>query len=58
MKLKILFDLLIKIMKDINQKGLIDTVKIYLLKIDIRIFDYKYNVKTHKDLNINNLKFN
>ena len=36
----------------------IDTVKIYLLKIDTRIFDYKYNVKTHKDLNINDLKFN
>ena len=58
MKLKILFDLFKKIMNDINQKGLINAVKIYLLKIDTRIFDYKYNVKTHKDLNINNLKFN
>ena len=57
MKLKILFDLLKKILKDINRKGLIDAVKIYLLKIDTRIFDYKYNVKTHKDLNLNDLKF-
>ena len=50
-------DLLKTIMKDINRKGLIDAVKIYLLKIDTRIFDYKYNVKTHKDLNLNDLKF-
>ena len=57
MKLKILIDLLKKIMKDINQMGLINAVKIYLLKIDTRIFDYKYNVKTHKDLNLNDLKF-
>ena len=57
MKLKILFDLLKKILKDINRKGLIDAVKIYLLKIDTRIFDYKYNVKTHKDLNLKDLEF-
>ena len=56
--MKIFFYLIRKIIKDINRKGLIDTVKIYLLKIDTRIFDYIYNVKTHKDLNINDLKFN
>ena len=49
MKLNIFIDLLQRIMKDINRKGLIDAVKIYLLKIDTRIFDYKYNVNTHKE---------
>ena len=57
MKLKILFDLLKKILKDINRKGLIDAVKIYLLKIDTRIFDYKYNVNTHKDSYLKDFKF-
>ena len=57
MKLNIFIDLLQRIMKDINQKGLIDAVKIYLLKIDTRIFDYKYNVNTHKDSYLKDLKF-
>ena len=58
MKLNIFIDLLQRIMKDINRKGLIDAVKIYLLKIDTRIFDYKYNVNTHKDSYLKDLKFN
>ena len=45
-------------MKDIKKRGLIDAVKIYLLKIDTRIFDYKYNVNTHKDSYLKDLKFN
>ena len=49
MKPNIFIDLLKKIMKDINRHGLIAAVKIYLLKIETRIFDYKYNVNTHKD---------
>ena len=57
MKLKKLFDLLKKILKDIYRKGLIDAVKIYLLKIETRIFDYKYNVNTHKDSYLKDLKF-
>ena len=57
MKLNIFIDLLQRIMKAINQKGLIDAVKIYLLKIDTRIFDYKYNVNTHKDSYLKDLKF-
>ena len=57
MKLNIYIDLLQRIMKDINRKGLIDAVKIYLLKIDTRIFDYKYNVNTHKDSYLKDLKF-
>jgi len=57
MKLNIFIDLLQRIMKDINRKGLIDAVKIYLLKIDTRIFDYKYNVNTHKDSYLKDLKF-
>ena len=44
-------------MKDIKKRGLIDAVKIYLLKIDTRIFDYKYNVNTHKDLYLKDFKF-
>ena len=49
MKLNIFIDLLQRIMKDINRKGLIDAVKIYLLKIDNRIFDYKYNLHYNRN---------
>ena len=57
MKLNIFIYLLQRIMKDIKRRGLIDAVKIYLLKIDTRIFDYKYNVKTYQDLSLKDLNF-
>ena len=46
-----------RLIKDIQKKGLIKTGKIYLSKIDHRMFDYKYNINTHRDLRLKNLSF-